>query len=308
MNKGLEYSEKLEAYIRNELTETEKAEFEQLLRQDPLLQNELTLQRDIIHSIGEYRKNELKQRLNKIDVRGNNKGTPGDFSVGGAILGGIAIIGIAGLLILKESDKTVNSVQLATSAAEMPIPAKDSKATQLTDTEAFAADTEASGLPLPETQVEADKPIVAAPEAKTTPVRKATGRTGRTTTVSAAPAVIESAPAVVEDEEIRKDDKLAMPETRITALPANADQTLIIVDNNTSAYKLHYKYTNDELFLYGFEKPYKIIDLPQQTQRYLLYEGNFYKLNKNQPQIAPIQRVVNQQEIASLQTYREEKP
>ena len=105
MNKGQNYSEKLEAYLRNELSESEKAEFEQMLQQDPLLQNELILQQDIISSIRDYRKNELKQRLNRIDVSNTTKGNLGNFTMGGFILGGLAIVGIAGLLILNAPQK-----------------------------------------------------------------------------------------------------------------------------------------------------------------------------------------------------------
>jgi hypothetical protein len=120
MNKGLNYSEKLESYIRNELPETEKLELEEQLRQDPLLQNELTLQRDIISSLSDYRRNELKQRLNKIDV--GSKNSPGDFTVGGAILGGIAIVGVAGFLIFKDSGKELSSNRLTSSVSQMQLP------------------------------------------------------------------------------------------------------------------------------------------------------------------------------------------
>src|SRR3712207_22752 len=127
MNKGLNYSEKLEAYIRNELSEKEKLELEEQLRQDPLLQNELTLQKDIIASICDYRKHELKQRLNKIDV--TSKNSPGDFTVGGAILGGIAIVGVASFLIFKDSGKELSPSQLSGAVSQMPLDSqKASKA------------------------------------------------------------------------------------------------------------------------------------------------------------------------------------
>ncbi len=121
MHKGQDYSEKIEAYLRNELSESERAEFEQLLQKDPLLQNELTLQQDIVASICTYRKNELKQRLNRIDVRDTGRGNLGAFTTGGLIVGGLAIVGMAGLFVVKNSGKEVSHTQLSGSVAQVEV-------------------------------------------------------------------------------------------------------------------------------------------------------------------------------------------
>jgi hypothetical protein len=301
MNKGLNYSEKLEAYIRNELTANEKLELEEQLRQDPLLQNELILQKDIISSICDYRKSELKRRLNKIDV-GSSKNASGDFTVGGAILGGIAIVGVAGFLIFKDSGNILTSTQLSSSVSQMPYSAKDS-------TPAEEVTSETKKYPASVADYSADSNVPDMPEdshSNSEPLARA-GKKAKPA-VAPAPVVVEANELIVKEEEIRKDDHLVLPENTVSS-PANSSKsTLIIVDNNSSRYKLHYKYINDQLFLYGFEKPYKIIDLPSQTQRYLLYDGNFYKLNRNQPQVAPIQPVENQQEIKALKSYKTDNP
>jgi hypothetical protein len=299
MNKGLNYSEKLEAYIRNELTANEKLELEEQLRQDPLLQNELILQRDIISSICDYRKNELKQRLNKIDV--GSKTASGDFTVGGALLGGIAIVGIAGFLIFQDSGNVLSSRQLSSSVSQIPYSADSTPAeevpSQITKDLAPVADHSAdSNVPEMPTDSHSNSKPVARAGKKSKPA------------VAPAPVVVTPNQSVVKEEEIRKDDHLVLPENTVSS-PANSSKpTLIIADNNSSNYKLHYKYINDQLYLYGFEKPYKIIDLPSQTQRYLLYDGNFYKLNRNQPKVAPIQLVENQQEIKALEPYKTDTP
>lgn len=294
MNKGLNYSEKLEAYIRNELTEKEKLELEEQLRQDPLLQNELTLQKDIISSIYDFRKNELKQRLNKIDV--SSKSSPGDFTVGGAILGGIAIVGVAGFLIFKDSGNELASSRLSSAVSQMP----SSSPTAPETTENIISQHEVNGSTadsnVPETVVADTHANVNKEAKKQTPKKNST--------LISTPVVVEANQTIVKEEEILKDDQLTLPESGLTSLTAGAEPTLIIVDNNSTKYKLHYKYTNGQLFLYGFEKPYKIIDLPDQTQRFLLYDGKFYKLNRNQPQIAPIQLVVNQEEKQVLESYK----
>src|SRR4051812_15209527 len=68
MINDFESSNMIEAYLRNELSPVEKAAFEKRIAQDPLLKNELELQKDIITTLQDHRKAELKHRLNQIDV------------------------------------------------------------------------------------------------------------------------------------------------------------------------------------------------------------------------------------------------
>ena len=67
MNKYF-YSDKIEAYILNNLPEHERITFEELIEQDPILKNELKLQQETIGSLQDQRKAQLKQRLNNIKV------------------------------------------------------------------------------------------------------------------------------------------------------------------------------------------------------------------------------------------------
>ncbi|OJJ20140.1 hypothetical protein BKI52_16850 [marine bacterium AO1-C] len=67
MNKYF-YSDKIEAYILNNLPESERIAFEELIEQDPILKSELALQKETIGSLQEQRKAQLKQRLNNIKV------------------------------------------------------------------------------------------------------------------------------------------------------------------------------------------------------------------------------------------------
>lgn len=62
------YSEKLNDYLLNKLSESEKSIFEQLLDKDPVLKQDCQLQQEIVEGIGQFRKDQLKARFNKIDV------------------------------------------------------------------------------------------------------------------------------------------------------------------------------------------------------------------------------------------------
>jgi hypothetical protein len=67
MNKYF-YSDKIENYILGNLSESERIAFEELIEQDPVLQNELELQQETIQSLQDQRKAQLKERLNNIQV------------------------------------------------------------------------------------------------------------------------------------------------------------------------------------------------------------------------------------------------
>ncbi len=57
-------------YFQGKMDPAEQAEFEIQLHNDPLLQGEFELQRDIVNAIQESRKQEIKTRLDQIKVGG----------------------------------------------------------------------------------------------------------------------------------------------------------------------------------------------------------------------------------------------
>jgi hypothetical protein len=111
---------------------------------------------------------------------------------------------------------------------------------------------------------------------------------------------------LLQEQELNKEHDLVMPESRISASADVLDTKLIIVDNSNENFKLHYKYTEGQLYLYGVDKTYNIIDLPNQSQRYIYYDGNYYKLNINQSEIVPMPKVTNVQEIQLADSYNKE--
>jgi hypothetical protein len=65
--------ENIEAYITNKMSAGEKYLFENELAKDPLLQNEIDLQKDIVEALKSNRKAQLKDRLNNIEVNINTQ-------------------------------------------------------------------------------------------------------------------------------------------------------------------------------------------------------------------------------------------
>lgn len=68
MDSNFDYTETIENYIRGEMSGDQRVQFENQLSQDPLLKEELQIQEDLIHSIKEVRRVELKSRLDGVQV------------------------------------------------------------------------------------------------------------------------------------------------------------------------------------------------------------------------------------------------
>lgn len=62
------YSEKLDDYLSNSLSEAEKQTFEQILQKDPVLRQDLEIQRETVEQLQILRKAQIKARLNNINV------------------------------------------------------------------------------------------------------------------------------------------------------------------------------------------------------------------------------------------------
>ncbi len=65
-------ADKIDRYLADEMRPDEAAEFERQVQMDPLLSEEVSMQRAVIDGIKEFRKSQLKARLSQIDVTGAN--------------------------------------------------------------------------------------------------------------------------------------------------------------------------------------------------------------------------------------------
>jgi hypothetical protein len=61
-------SEKIDAYLKDELSLRDRQTLEQMIEQDPILKSEFILQKEIHQAICDRRKLELKQRLSKVEI------------------------------------------------------------------------------------------------------------------------------------------------------------------------------------------------------------------------------------------------
>jgi hypothetical protein len=282
------YSEQIEAYLRSELSAEERQIFEEMIRRDPLLKNELDLQNDIVQSIQNYRKNQLKARLNQIQVDSAYSPTNG-YKAAGIALAGLLIVGSLGYL-----------------AYDRFLPEKQQSVSQLASDKSVKTDMQPDSIYENKEEDKTASPAVkdGRSVSKDFEVKKQEALTNKQTTLPQ-PNVKEPEISSNDESIEKKPENVTVPTGDLTPLPAtkNAKGIQVSVINKDPKYQFHYSFSEGKLVLYGeFEQLYEILDFNSKEgkQVYLFYQENFFKLNENQAIAVPLVKVNNPQLIKKL--------
>jgi len=316
MNQDFNSSQMIEAYLRNELNPLEKSAFEQRISQDPLLQNELTLQSDIILSLQNYRKAELKRRLNQIDV--SNASNPSNFLRNlGLFIALTTVLGMGVYFYLNGNGKSVSQASSSAPAANthIPVPAVQEKpdhfllAPNHSDTIGQASIAIASGPPAtnPASQeIKESGSLAKGTLNKTTAIKsepigsKAIRPANQKRDLQRERITPASQPSTGSFTEIQEEQKGTENEKIHTVAGKKPNGLNITFDD--SPYRFHYTNKLDNLTLYGdFPGSYKKIKVSDQI--YLYYEDSFYPIKTYQLEIAPLERITDETLLEQLRKH-----
>jgi hypothetical protein len=301
--------ENIEAYITNKMSAGEKYLFENELAKDPLLQNEIDLQKDIVEALKSNRKAQLKDRLNNIEVNINTSTAYTGLKVAASIL-------LAGLI----SFGAYNYISFNKNQSENTIGANNNIA--LTNSEKINSSNTRSNEVIIIESTKANKTSIIGNETKKTTTSK--NQTGSGITSKEAgpvtPVIIESnnltpfnAPQVNdrydEGDGIKTDNKINMPKSDVgNAFGEGSLDNLKVQTIKEKSHNLFYQYYNNKLFLYGdFDsKPYEILELNtiKDKQLYLYFESNYYNLKQNQMDITSLTVIKDKETFSSLEKVR----
>ncbi len=260
--KGPEFDiEKIEAYLLNRLEPEEKTAFEKAMNQDPVLAQEVTIQKDAIQAIQQLRKAELKARLNAIEI--NN----GMWSHTGKIAATILLLFSLGagtyLLIPGSSDPITE---------ESPVISGNASDMEESMSEPIA---EAEQRPEP-VSIPSANPAKAPDEIKSVDKTAPTVRQ---------PIAEVRVPELNDSFDFGEglDKQVSLPNPDIArVVDTKAKLNIDLIDQEGA---IRYKYYNNKLFLYGKfnAEPYEILELNASTGKdlYLYFKGAFYKLNSD---------------------------
>lgn len=293
MNFNQPSEELIELYLRGELSPAESSALESQISTNPELSRQVSFQRDITRGIGEYRKAQLKARLDLIEV------APSPFSVGALgsntlykMVGGVAVASLVGIGIYfypygQSTPSEVALVEISSTTEteilpkipEVVIPqASDAETVKPEETKSTRA-IPANKQVEPIKQEEDFSPAVAAPN--------------------------------LEDvsDKVFNAEKVESPES-VAETAAIASAEPIEVKTIESSGELRYKYFEGDLYLYGdFKKtPYEILEINSKTSReiYLYHASNYYKIEQTN-EVKALRAITNEGLIRDLTIIRTDK-
>lgn len=324
----------IDAYLTGRLSPNDSARLMKNLEQDPALKEEFLLQKDLVHSLQAHRKQELKARLNKIEV-GPGYSIPS--AVGFKILTGVAVVALLGTgayfaFTPEETETNSESITIPAERQEkeltenlplIPEATPDDESISLensneaesiskedeTSEPSPAEDLDSSSSEKQESNpvdVENIAPVSSAAEEASTP--------------TADVDVVKPDADVVKPEVISFFDdadgldlspEADAPEDHLSKIRSINNQNIEVTTRSDSRYTFHYMFFDNQLHIYGdFSKvPYEVLEVNtgMLTNYYLYHGGNYYELNPNQPKVSRLKELQNEDIIAELEITRKEK-
>jgi hypothetical protein len=244
--------ENIEAYITNKMSAGEKYFFENELAKDPLLQNEIDLQKDIVETLKSNRKAQLKNRLNNIEINTNTPTAYVGLKVAASILLA-GLISFGGYNYISNNKKQSENNNIETNNNTTLIKPEKSTYANIRDNQVIItenAKTNKTGIIYNDTKktILSKKQAVSGSTFKNTPAPQVMIESN---TLSAfnTPEVNDR---YDEGDGIKTDNKINMPKGDVGN--TNGDGSLDNLKVQTVKEKNHnlfYQYYNNKLFLYG---------------------------------------------------------
>ena len=278
--------ELIERYLEHKMSTAEMAEFENALLHDPLLKNEVELQKDIINSIKSYRKTEIKARLDQINVNtvpqfGNLAKIAASVSITSMVIwGAFTYFNNETTDIVKIDIPDVQSTEMVEQLPDMPL-------VQLSD-----------------------EPVEVMEETPRPPINIAQNTTLEREFYIPKVQVpdimlnFEDTSPFIKDGDLDKatdanintfDDAMSL-EIKVQELPGRRNQFL-------------YQNYEGKLYLYGrfSASPYELIELNTEngSRLFLQYDGSYYSIMPDQKDIVPLESISDSSLIKELNILKE---
>ncbi len=295
------YQNLLDGFFEGTLSSSEESTLMDRLTTDPDLKSEFDFQKDIISTIKETRKLELKNRLDNIDIKWYH-----NISNGWKVAATATVITVSTLTayyFLNMQEELGNRIDLAQN--EFLIEEFNSELVDIPQKPFAIDDKEIERSKTTETTESVEESVVQKIEIPETTDHIVTN-TDRTVDVIV--------PDVIEDfEEVDNMELEDVSSGNINTMSPSREDLHSSVEINTvlhKKYNFHYNFSHGTLTLYGnFEDvPYEILEINSASGKsfYLNYKDNFYNII-NTNNIIPLQPVTNESLINELRIVKGNK-
>ena len=278
-------------YFQGKMDPAEQAEFEIQLHNDPLLQGEFELQKDVVNAIQESRKQDIKARLDQIKVGGPQ---PFNFVNVAASVTLATVISVGSYLYFSNNtENNISKVDLTAyverSVVEEQIPAVPEAIVDQVETERLLAAEQTPQKIISKPSKEVNEPVT-----------------------SRVPQI--NMPVVPDDfddvSSLDFEDDLANNTQGFDNI-RNSEVPSFEIENQFKENLFHYQFYDGKLYLYGdFDKtPYNIIELKSDNKRrvFLNHQNSYYLLNLKQKDMAPLVEIKDSTLIKELELLKNEE-
>lgn len=291
------HRELITKYLEGSLSREDQLEFEIQIQNDPLLKDEFEFQKDVIDALRNYRKNEIKNRLNNINI-GNSSGFNLLNIAASVTISSFIAIGTYLYLSDHAAQDSLQVVDLAntpnienSSIADLP---EKPKVVELQPKSLDQVITEVKGEEKATKEAkEIDSQVTASNKKINTP------------------NVI--LPNIVEEFEtmdpLEVESDLSNNSSSFESIKNKEVLSFEIEKIENSEY-LHYQFYQGKLYLYGEfnDNPYEIIELKSGNKRkvFLNYNEDYFLLKTNQRDLTPLKAIKDPTLIEELNILKSE--
>lgn len=299
--------EKIEQYHSGNMSAGDIASFENEIASNPELKVESDFQSDIVNGIKEYRKTQLKTRLDTINV------SPGwiEFARQSALVksfGGVAIASLIGSAVYFYADSKVDK---PTETPLLTLEAIGPKIEEFTFDWNIPTLTTLSASAPSEHRKAVQESVKASQTTASTSVAEESvvdNSVVETTTDNFTPSFnAPEASDVVEDQE-----PVATILDKVPSVIADSkdEEPIEVETKNSKSSKIRYKYYDGKLFLNGDfnQEPYEILEINSAKGRriYLLHQNKYFEV-KTTDRLSELPEVTNVKLIQELRLIKENK-
>lgn len=284
----------IDDYLANRMNDAEKNAFESRLGSDPELKQEFNFHKQIVNSIREERKAELKSMLDNIPVSPSSSGSTFGNSLKaiGTVAGITAVI--VGAYFFTRNEEPVTTPTEETEE-QAPLNIIEDEPLEPASDPVKKTDENNASAPV---DVDEEEPQIAEPS---TPKEKT-------------PAEIKT-PNLVDDfendnnaEEINEPEVFTETEDITTEELFNSNIE-VIIDNSKKKLNFHYQFKDEKLYLFGaFDKGlYEILEFNNDQGKtvILYYKENYYLINSENQEITPLKPIEDNSLTEKLDKLRE---
>lgn len=286
------YIEVVGAYLDKELQGEELKQFENELSKNPELKKELSFQKDLLEGIKQNRHNQLKARLDNLDVSGGNTGT----STAVKVVGGIAIASLIGLGIYMNSDSPEPDTTTETTEVIQDSPTEDLTSTSPVEENNLNESTESIDAESSESVEPQEEQVISRTEAENSEDENILDE-------SIPVAEIPEADTEMDNMEAMEDVDISTPTISMDKSVSSGQSNISVEVMRKKKYDFHYEFTEDRMVLYGKfnDEPYELIEvnLADGKKIFLSYKSDYYAIEPT-TEITPLKVITDQSLIQKI--------